>query len=69
MKNPQPTDGSNQQKRPFYATATAEEWITAFQEWAASHCHDTPPLSDYAVSRESMYSDERMQHSSNSLET
>ncbi len=47
-------------ERPFYETATAEEWITAFQEWAASHRHDAPPLSDYAVSRSSMYEDERL---------
>ncbi|WGV24287.1 hypothetical protein [Halotia branconii] len=45
---------------PFYETATAEEWVTAFREWAASHHHETPPLSDYAVSRSSMYEDERL---------
>ncbi|MBN3899655.1 MAG: hypothetical protein V7L14_20915 [Nostoc sp.] len=50
---------NKQQKPPFHETATAEEWVTAFREWAASHRHDTPPLSDYAVSRESMYEDER----------
>ncbi|MFN6568247.1 hypothetical protein A6770_30900 [Nostoc minutum NIES-26] len=47
-------------ERPFYETATASEWVTAFREWAASHRHDAPPLSDYAVSRESMYEDERL---------
>lgn len=45
---------------PFSETATASEWVTAFREWAASHHHDVPPLSDYAVSRESMYEDERL---------
>ncbi|NDJ23597.1 hypothetical protein GS682_18530 [Nostoc sp. B(2019)] len=45
---------------PFYETATAKEWVTAFREWAASHRHDAPSLSDYAVSRESMYEDERL---------
>lgn len=51
---------NKQQERPFYETATASEWVTAFREWAASHRHDAPPLSDYAVSRESMYSDETL---------
>lgn len=49
-----------QDERPFHETATAEEWVTAFQAWAANHRHDAPPLSDYAVSRESMYEDERL---------
>ena len=49
---------SKQEERPFHETATASEWVTAFREWAGSHCHNAPPLSDYAVSRESMYEDE-----------
>jgi hypothetical protein len=51
---------NKQEERPFYATATASEWVTAFREWAASHHHDAPPLSEYGVSRESMYEDERL---------
>ncbi len=51
---------NKQEERPFYETATASEWVTAFREWAASHRHNVPPLSDYAVSRESMYEDERL---------
>ncbi len=43
---------------PFYETATPEEWSQAFLAWAESHDQDTP-LSDYAVSRESMYDDKR----------
>jgi hypothetical protein len=31
-----------------------EERATAFEAWSASH-RPTPPLSDYAVSRDSMY--------------
>lgn len=50
---------NKQEERHFHETATTEEWVTAFREWAASHRHDAPPLSDYAVSRESMYEDER----------
>jgi hypothetical protein len=51
---------NQQQEHPFYETATTQEWVEAFQEWAASHHHNTSPLSDYAVSRESIYEDERL---------
>jgi CCR4-NOT transcriptional regulation complex NOT5 subunit len=51
---------NQQEERPFSETATASEWVTAFREWAASHHHDAPPLSDYAVSRESIYEDENL---------
>ncbi|MEC4817950.1 MAG: hypothetical protein SAK29_32465 [Scytonema sp. PMC 1069.18] len=44
--------------RPLYETATPEELAQAFQEWAQSHDPMTPLLSDYAVSRESMYDNE-----------
>lgn len=47
-------------ERPFYETATPEERARAFREWAKSHDRNTPLLSDYAVSRESMYDDERL---------
>ncbi len=47
-------------ERPFYETATPSERARAFREWAASHDRNTPLLSDYAVSRESMYDDERL---------
>lgn len=47
-------------ERPFYETATPEERARAFREWASSHERNTPLLSDYAVSRESMYDDERL---------
>lgn len=44
-------------ERPFYETATQEEWVTAFREWAESHRYDedSPILSDEAISRESIY--------------
>jgi hypothetical protein len=48
----------SQQERPFYETATPEEWSRAFRAWADSHERNTPLLSDYAVSRESMYDEE-----------
>jgi hypothetical protein len=46
------------QEQPFYKTATAFEWITAFREWAQSHKRDTPLLSEYALSRAGIYDDE-----------
>jgi hypothetical protein len=42
----------------FQLTATPEEWSRALREWADSHTSDAPPLSDYAVSRESIYTRE-----------
>jgi hypothetical protein len=51
---------NKQEEHPFHETATTSEWVTAFREWAANHHHNLPPLSDYAVSRESMYEDERL---------
>lgn len=45
-------------ERPFYETATPDEWVKAFREWADSHRRDTPLLSDYAVSRAGIYSED-----------
>jgi len=42
-------------KAPFYETATPDEWVKAFREWANSHKKDTPLLDDYAVSRAGIY--------------
>lgn len=45
---------------PFYATATPQERAEAFVEWADSHAPRIgPPLSDEAISRESIYFDDR----------
>lgn len=33
----------------------SEEWWRRFHAWAESHDRTTPPLSDYAVSRDSIY--------------
>jgi len=35
----------------------AEDHAQAFEEWAASFPTDTPPLSDQAISRASIYAD------------
>jgi len=48
----------SQVERPFYETATPNEWVKAFREWADSHRRDTPLLSDYAVSRAGIYSED-----------
>jgi hypothetical protein len=47
-----------QAERPLYETATPNQLSQAFGEWADSHDLNTPLLSNYAVSRKSMYSDE-----------
>ncbi|MEI2582737.1 hypothetical protein [Scytonema sp. PRP1] len=49
-----------QVQRSLYETATPEELAQVFREWAESHDRNSPLLSDYAVSRESMYSDEEL---------
>jgi len=33
-------------ERPFYETATTEEWLKAFNEWVDSHDPDTPVILD-----------------------
>jgi hypothetical protein len=45
------------QERPFYETATAEEWVREFTKWADSHDPNTPALPLEAVSRESICED------------
>ncbi|MBR8836760.1 MAG: hypothetical protein DSM106950_22775 [Stigonema ocellatum SAG 48.90 = DSM 106950] len=47
-----------QGERPLYESATPEELAQAFREWASSHDRNSPLLSDYAVSRPSMYDNE-----------
>lgn len=45
-----------QSDRPFYETATPQEWVTAFQESVESHQElNLSTLSDAAISRESIY--------------
>ena len=41
-------------KKPA-AELSAEERVRILEEWTDSHAVDRPPLSDYAVSRESIY--------------
>ncbi|GAA6620057.1 hypothetical protein [Scytonema sp. NUACC26] len=49
-----------QVQRPLYETATPEQLAQAFREWAENRDRNTPLLSYYAVSRESMYDDEEL---------
>lgn len=43
--------------RPFYETASAEEWMREFTKWAEGHGPNTPGLSREDVSRDRMYED------------
>ena len=45
------------EERPFYETATPEEWVQEFTKWAESHGTNTPGLTREDVSRERMYED------------
>lgn len=42
---------------PQSSKLTSEERARLWREWLASHSVGGPPLSDYAVSRESIYSE------------
>ena len=46
---------AEQEGLPFWATATKEEWLQAFNAWMDSHDPTLSLLSDEAISRESMY--------------
>lgn len=46
-----------QDSRPFYETATTEEWLKSFNEWVGSHDKSAPGLTLADVSRESIYED------------
>lgn len=46
-------------ERPFYETATPQEWVRALEEWAFSHQgQNAPLLSDEAVSRRGIYEEQ-----------
>lgn len=45
------------EQKPFWATATTEEWLRAFNAWMDSHDPTLPPLPDEALRRESFYGD------------
>lgn len=51
-QNGAPEEG---EERPFYETATPEEWVIEFTKWAESHGPNTPGLTREDVSRERMY--------------
>ena len=49
---PSQVNGTN---KPFYETATPEEWGDALRVWSTSHDPNIPLLSDEAIDRESIY--------------
>jgi len=49
--SPAPETEATRHERPFYETATAEEWVREFTKWADSHDPNTPALPLEAVSR------------------
>jgi actin-related protein len=51
------TEKSQENKKPFYETATPEEWFAELKKWSESHDRNTPFLSDEATGRESIYED------------
>jgi hypothetical protein len=48
---------AGEEKSPFYATATHEEWVAAFDKWIADHAVNGPPLPPEALRREHFYGD------------
>jgi hypothetical protein len=46
----------NAAEKPFYETATREEWLRAFNQWVDNHDPDTPVILD--DSREAIYGDD-----------
>lgn len=46
------------QEDHFQLTVTPEEWRKVLHEWVNRHTRAAPPLSDYAISRESIYTRE-----------
>ena len=54
LQVPQPST----EPRPFYETATPEEWEREFRAWVASHDYVTAPVIPMeALRRENMYED------------
>lgn len=52
-----PREESEPQARPFYETATTEEWAAALDRWAARFPSDAPLIPDEALRRENLYED------------
>ena len=46
---------AHSERANFNETTTPAEQAKFFEDWADSHKHDTPLLSDEAISRESIY--------------
>jgi hypothetical protein len=57
VMNRTPSSDSKASARPFYETATVEEWAPEFTKWGERHGPITPGLTREDVSRERMYED------------
>lgn len=52
----EPETSTEEKEKPFYETATKEEWLAEFHRWVDSHKDkDYPVLPDEAYSRENIY--------------
>jgi hypothetical protein len=49
--------GEGAASRPFYETASEDEWVKALHAWGESHGPNTAGLTSIDVSRESIYED------------
>lgn len=47
----------NEEEKPFWMTASTEEWVASFKQWVESHT-DGPNLPNEAFRRESIYEDD-----------
>lgn len=45
------------EEKPFYETATPEEWVKEFLDWANNRDRNTPGLTLADVSRDTIYED------------
>jgi hypothetical protein len=54
----EPKTSTEEKEKPFYETATREEWLAEFNRWVDSHRDKGyPHLSDEALRRENIYED------------
>lgn len=55
LKSLIPNGNGNAVEKPFYETATPEEWVKAFHAWVEGHKVDAPALELEDISRETIY--------------
>ena len=52
-----PREESAANVKPFYETASTDEWSAALDRWAERLPSDAPPIPDEALRRENLYED------------